>query len=756
MSSESSTELPQANIEWVDDKQPLCQRFDDYYFSSDDGLGETRHNFIEPSKLHTRFSQLQPHEPFRLVETGFGTGLNFLACWQVWKESGSQGILDYISIEKYPLNRQQLRKALAQWPELNPLAEELYQSYPSLTVPGWHLIEFANCRLQLYIGDVTEGLNELQKSHHPKFAEQNRFVDSWFLDGFAPAKNPDMWRTEILENIAHLSKNGAVLATFTVVSAVRRQLQSLGFQMQKASGFGLKREMMTGHFLLAPSHLAPTLFLTPSRLNTGQPSAELANNDTAESLEPVEPTAPSPCDWPDSAHNSPYEAPWYLQLKNENKSIGLGHTGETQIKPEQSSSKSVCIIGGGIAACCSARALAEAGYRVTLIERHSKLAQEGSGNPQGVLYAKLSHRAETLSQFNLHSLLYAQRFYRQYLAQGQLQANFCGVIQLAQNDKQLNQQQQLIEYLKAFGDTRELVQIATAETLSQKAGIDIDKAGLWFPAAGWLNPASACEALCEHANISLQYEKEIDSIERTDERWLCSDKNRNRIHSSEILVIANANEAKRFVQTSNLPLKPVRGQVSYLSATKHSHTLKAVVCGKGYIAPAESGQHCLGASFNLKEQGLELSMQEQQSNFQHLRDDCPSLFDALKLSTTPPDQKPELPLQGRVALRCTSPDYLPIVGPVPNSAGMKKTFALLARNAKASIAQAGEYHPELYVSVAYGSRGLCYAPLAAAELVSQINGAPSPLGYNLRKALNPARFMIRDIIRSKFSEDGSA
>lgn len=679
-----------ADIRWEEDQHPICQRFDDYYFSSDNGLEETQHNFIRPSQLETRFKQLEENEVFRLAETGFGTGLNFLATWQLWQQSNNNSKLEFYSFEKYPLNRQQLSKALEQWSSLSAEVKQLCEAYPSLTSSGWHRLEFPSVCLNLFIGDVAEGLKDLYHSQHPRFAQYNRKINAWFLDGFAPAKNPDMWRAEVLQSIAELSMDGASLATFTAASAVRKGLIALGFDMQKGSGYGLKREMMSGTF-----H-----------------KSEVEQQH-----------------WQESAHNCPHEAPWALALG------------------KNTFNKQVNIIGGGIAASCTARALAEAGYQVRIIERHHALAQEGSGNPQGVLYAKLSHRAENLSQFNLQCLHYAQSFYRTLKIQQGIEAELCGVVQLATTEKQIQQQEKLIAYLSQFGCTSDFVQQLDKHQLSKAAGLKLEHSALYFPLAGWLNPASACNTLCRHPNISVYTQQEVHTIERADGRWECYDKNQSLMHSSDILIIANANEAKRFEQTAGLPLKPVRGQVSYLPETARSSELKTVICGQGYIAPANKQQHCLGASFNLKEQSLELSEQEQCSNLKHLEDDCPTIFEALEIGHSAESSTANL--EGRVALRCTSPDYLPLLGPAPKQQDMQSKFSLLSRNAKAAVPHAGSYHDDLYVSLAYGSRGLCYAPLAAAELLSQIQGSPSPMGAKLRKALNPARFIIRDMIRRK-------
>lgn len=214
------------------------QRFDDIYFSPEDGLAETRHVFLAGNGLPARW---QGHERFTIAETGFGTGLNFLAAWALFEETAAAGaVLDYISFELYPLSVSEIRDALVHWDQaLGGRLEKMLGSYP-LRVKGFHRIQVTDrVRLTLVFDDVNDALPELVVP---------RGVDAWFLDGFAPSKNPEMWTGVLYDQMARLSAPGATAATFTVAGHVRRGLEAAGFAVRKAPGFGRKKDMCVARF----------------------------------------------------------------------------------------------------------------------------------------------------------------------------------------------------------------------------------------------------------------------------------------------------------------------------------------------------------------------------------------------------------------------------------------------------------------------------------------------------------------------------
>ncbi len=225
-------------LDWKDG-QPFSERYGDVYFSTDSGLEETRHVFLRGNDLAQRFAGLRDGESFCIGETGFGTGLNFLCAWQLFEQSAPAGAsLDFFSVEKFPLQDDELHAALALWPELQAQATILLARWHR-RVPGWNRWSFAGGRIRLTVAmeDVEQALPQLQPGS----------VDAWFLDGFSPAKNPEMWSDEVLSGLARASRAGATLATYTSAGWVRRGLQQAGFAVERAPGFGRKREMVRGH-----------------------------------------------------------------------------------------------------------------------------------------------------------------------------------------------------------------------------------------------------------------------------------------------------------------------------------------------------------------------------------------------------------------------------------------------------------------------------------------------------------------------------
>ncbi|MEE3649983.1 MULTISPECIES: bifunctional tRNA (5-methylaminomethyl-2-thiouridine)(34)-methyltransferase MnmD/FAD-dependent 5-carboxymethylaminomethyl-2-thiouridine(34) oxidoreductase MnmC [unclassified Brenneria] len=251
----NSLPIQHASLSWNEQGTPVSQQFDDVYFSNQDGLLETRYVFLTGNQFPARFT---PHtrENCVVAETGFGTGLNFLTLWQAFDDFRARSPqaplrrLHFISFERFPLRRRDLAAAHAQWPELEKYAQELRRQWP-MPLAGCHRLLLAQGRvtLDLWFGDVNTLLPTLDES-------LNHQVDAWFLDGFAPAKNPDMWTENLFRSMARLCRQDGTFATFTAAGFVRRGLQQAGFTVSKVKGFGQKREMLSGYLpacLSAPS-----------------------------------------------------------------------------------------------------------------------------------------------------------------------------------------------------------------------------------------------------------------------------------------------------------------------------------------------------------------------------------------------------------------------------------------------------------------------------------------------------------------------
>lgn len=210
---------------------PRSKEFDDVYFSAENGLAETMHVFIAGNDLPRRW---EGRDEFTICETGFGTGLNFLAAWKLFEDTAAPGQrLHFISFEKYPLSAEEIDQALT--PLLSSrenLLEKFLSVYPSAsgTVQVTERVS-----LSLLLGDVNEEIPKLEA-----------VVDAWFLDGFKPSSNPQMWSETVFTNMARLSRAGATLATFTAAGFVRRGLAAAGFEVKKVRGYGTKRDMTVG------------------------------------------------------------------------------------------------------------------------------------------------------------------------------------------------------------------------------------------------------------------------------------------------------------------------------------------------------------------------------------------------------------------------------------------------------------------------------------------------------------------------------
>lgn len=223
------------DLAWKAGKTPFSRRFSDVYYSNLDGLEESNYVFLKNNLL----PELWLEKPeFIIAETGFGTGLNFFATWKLWRETTAPGArLYYFSVEKYPLSLSQITMCISEWPELLPFLKEFRDSY-SITTKECHsvILDGGEVILKILVGDV---VNVLSKS--------NFKADVWFLDGFAPARNPDMWSSEVFNEVARLSKSGSRFATFSAASSVRKGLSQVGFSIKKKPGFGRKREMLSGY-----------------------------------------------------------------------------------------------------------------------------------------------------------------------------------------------------------------------------------------------------------------------------------------------------------------------------------------------------------------------------------------------------------------------------------------------------------------------------------------------------------------------------
>lgn len=601
-------------LDWKDG-QPYSSRFGDVYFSVDSGLEESRHVFLRGNRLAERFAALHAGESFCIGETGFGTGLNFLCTWQLFEQTAPVGAsLDFFSIEKFPLDDDELQAVFALWPELGTQAGALLARWRR-RVPGWNRWSFAGGRVRLTLAqeDVAEALPQLPQAG----------VDAWFLDGFAPSKNPDMWAEPVLAGVAHTARPGATLATYASAGWVRRGLQQVGFAVERVPGYGRKWEMLKGR--LSGTRTAPSL-----------PGTAL-------------------------------------------------------------------VIGGGLAGCAAAHALAQRGVAVTLIDREMQLASAASGNPRGILHARFSAGMNELHRFVLASYGHALGLFDELLPADGVQRAECGLLQLACNDAE----EKRIAKLAQLEWPAHLLQFVDAQQASQLAGIAMNYGGMWFPAGSWVVPPRVCEKLAQHPLITQRLAHEVTVLERTAAGWLA--RGEGMSCEAEQAVVCGSYQARALSQFADFPLQPVRGQISELPATAASGKLQAVVCGEGYCAPAVEGRHVAGATTGFDDDAVDLRAADHEANLAQLAANMPALREAL-------GDVDVLQLAGRAGVRCSVPGATPLVGEV----------------------EAG-----LYCSLAHGTRGLLTAGLAGETVAAAMCGQLSPLPQAVLKALAPQRLRKR-------------
>lgn len=390
------------------------------------------------------------------------------------------------------------------------------------------------------------------------------------------------------------------------------------------------------------------------------------------------------------------------------KTVGFGTKRDMTVaqKPATGTSTSypaaVTVLGAGIAGVSAARALAERGCHVTVIDKHASFAMETSGNPAAVVYPKMTADPSPASMFYQHSFLFARSMVKS-LASSVWQE--CGVLHLApsaekeQRHEKLSLQDWPADYL-SFADTpwgRALLQ----------------------PMAGYLSPVVLCQALLDHPNISCRFGAAID--QRPEEGPV---------------VIALGMGSAGFADTAWLPLRPMRGQVTTLRANDASRAkITSVVCHDGYITPEKDGLHYIGATF--QKEPLDMSTARAEDDLENLR----------KLDTHMPGlgfSASDI-VASRAGYRATTPDKLPLVGRLPDYNAFVEGYAGLRLDANAD--GAGGYRENVYLATGFGAHGMIGAPLAGEIVTSLICGDPLPVPHDLMQHLIPERFILRALKR---------
>jgi len=675
LQKKAQNQIITADLSWNEQGEPTSALFGDIYFSTTDGLAESSYVFIEQNALLEQW-QATTQSFYVIGETGFGSGLNFLVTWQAFESFRLSNPnhplrrLYFTSFEKYPLTTTDLKSSHDRWPQLQQHAVQLQSKYP-LPVGGCHRLSLpagnngAQIILDLWIGDINDTITQI--SHN-----ENGLVNAWFLDGFAPSKNPEMWNQPLYNNMAKLSTDNASLATFTAAGDVRRGLIEAGFVITKVKGFGKKREMITGRY---------------------NRSAKI------------------------SALN-----PWFhrpaLIISNEQPPI-------------------VTIIGGGIASANLILALTNRQIKCRLICKDTQIAQGASGNKQGGFYPLINNNHDHLSSFYSQAFCFGRSIYRPFVQADPQSGDFCGVLQIAYDEKIQRAQTKLFQS-KIFPE--QLVSPLSMEQATQIAGLSIAQTGLFFSEAGWLSPLLMTRHILSKAQesnlLEIIYETELLQLNAQQGQWQlkCNDKT---TLDAPIVVLANGHHLSNFVQTQRLPFYATAGQVTHLNATKQSSHLKTVLCYQGYITPAANNIHCVGASFNRDTCDYDVNTHEHEQNLSKLSTDLPELFEGSVLS----DQI----AGGKVGVRMSVKDHLPMVGAVPHYDETRTLYHDLNKGKPASSYPLSPVHTNLFMLGGLGSRGICSAPLLGEILACQLLNEPMQMSQSLLDQLNPNRYWIKQL-----------
>ncbi len=593
------------------DGVPYSAAYGDIYHSADGGAGQAEHVLLGGCGLPQAWAN---RPTFVMLETGFGTGLNFLTTWAAWRADPQRPArLHFLSVEKHPFCAEDLARLHAQWPQFAALSAELLANWPMLT-PGFHRIALDGGRVQLtlMLGDAADCLPQVEAK-----------VDAFYLDGFAPDVNVDLWQPGLFGQLARLSKPGATAATYTVAAPVRQGLAQAGFACEKRTGYGRKRHCLSARFAGESNRHEPAL---PQR---------------------------------------------------------------------------VAVIGAGVAGASVAHALAQRGIEVTVLERAAAMAQGASGNPVGVFRPLVSRDDSRASRLTRAAFLHDLRA---WAALPGVEWARCGVLHLAKDAGAAEKQKQ------ALADTappEELARWVDLDEARELANWPVAAAGVFYPAAGWVVPASLCRAWLDHRGIQLRTGCAVARLNKVPAGWQLLDEAGAVLAEADAVVLANARDASTLVPDQAWPLHSVRGQITQLPPGSLPEITR-VIAREGYVAPG-IGRPLVGATYEHDDDDTAPRTASDLSNLARLEAILPGADERFHASE----------VSGRASLRATLPDRLPLVGAV-------------------------DAHPGLYVAAGYGSRGVVWAGLLGEALADLMTGQPLPLEADLMRAIAPGRFRGRE------------
>lgn len=396
----------------------------------------------------------------------------------------------------------------------------------------------------------------------------------------------------------------------------------------------------------------------------------------------------------------------------------------------------VLILGAGIAGAATARELADHGIAVTVLEAREP-AQAGSGNRQGLLYAKISAHATEQTELLLCGYGHSRRLLQKLLPNSDTWGGH-GVLHLNHDAAESKRNQAL----GTQTHHRHLYRSVSAAEAGEIAAIPVASDGLYWPQGVWLNPPAVVQALLDHPLIELHTHTPALAAEHDGKSWHVTTPAQTFRGSHLIYCLGAHSPVAADINVAALPYQLIRGQTSLAAATAASAKLRCALSGASYISPAWQGLHCFGATFIHHDANTDWRSSEEQANRAELAALNPALAQILLADGLPQ-------AKGHAALRCDSPDHLPIVGPLADIRAMQQSYAKLALDKNYRLHTPCPYLPDAYINTAHGSRGLATAPICAAAIAADILGRPNPLSPRIRTALHPNRTIIRALIKQQ-------
>ncbi len=399
--------------------------------------------------------------------------------------------------------------------------------------------------------------------------------------------------------------------------------------------------------------------------------------------------------------------------------------------------KTAIVVGAGIAGATVAYQLAIKGWRVRVLEKNSQYSQEASGNLAGVIHPLVTADWNLRSQWYLKGFESTLKWLKPWLAENKIIGNLNGLVHLAATE---TTHKRILESLHRVGLPADFAQWKTVAEIYPIAGCRVNYPGLFFPSGGWVQPASIVKACLSHPNIQChtnttvtQFIKSVKSAEN----WQVTTKQK-QIFSAEVLIIATAGLDDSLNQQLDLPIRPVKGQVTHLAKQGVSVSLKTPLTHQGYSVSLDEHTHVTGATFEAPNMEAELSSEADNLNLDMANKAIQDWITPSELSNPPIVQG------GKIGFRPTSPDHLPIIGPVAQNNFLNENYLNKSHAHASHLYPKQQYHQGLYVSNGHGARGLISVFLAAEIISDIIHQQPLNLPSSLYHASHPARFKIRN------------